>query len=209
MPQSSATLHLPDGRVLSLRHVLFFHRHGDRSPVFTDMGEKWRITDEGRGFWASRLASREQLASLDRIARVVGDDPTMPRHGAPVGHKLWPLGQLSAQGVEHMVAKGEELRKRYEAFIAASPGLQDAPQDHVHVLSSNMDRTIQSVQCLLYGMFIAPTITTVPPTTSPSKQFSICTQAKNALAPAHSDAVFEEIESIVTDSTVLTTPCTR
>ncbi|KAJ0400704.1 hypothetical protein P43SY_000609 [Pythium insidiosum] len=193
------TLRLADDRELVLRHVLFFHRHGDRSPILTSIGDRWRMTADERDFWAARLATLEQLAALDRISRVVGDDASMPPHGPPHHRELSPLAQLTAHGVEHMVSKGAELRKQYEAFIAASPGLRAAPQDHVYVLSSNIDRTIQSVQCLLHGMFVAPTIgASLAP--APVKQFSICTHAQNVLAPAHSVKLFGEIESIVSDA---------
>ncbi|GLE07749.1 hypothetical protein PINS_up018380 [Pythium insidiosum] len=196
------TLRVDNGRELKLRHVLFFHRHGERSPIFTGFSDRWLMTPDERAFWAERLVTREQLSALDGISRVVGDEPSMPPHGPPRQREDAPLAQLTAHGVEHMVTKGDELRQQYAAFIAASPGLSTAPQDHVYVLSSNIDRTIQSVQCLLYGMFVAPAIDTTSspsPSPSPSLSFAICTHAQNVLAPAHSDAIFGEIERIVSD----------
>ncbi|GLD95963.1 hypothetical protein PINS_up004641 [Pythium insidiosum] len=65
MTPTLPTLRVADGRELKLRHVLFFHRHGDRSPILTGIGDRWRMTPDERAFWAQRLATREQLAALD------------------------------------------------------------------------------------------------------------------------------------------------
>ncbi|TMW67926.1 hypothetical protein Poli38472_007598 [Pythium oligandrum] len=192
-PAPSSGLHHA-GRDLKLKHVLFFHRHGDRSPILTKIGQKWKMTQEELDFWKSRLATEEQLNKLNSISKVVGSSPSEPPHSPPGQRQLSPLAQLSSNGVEHMIAKGKSLRDKYQAFIEES-GLTSNPHDSVYVLSSNIDRTIQSVQCLLYGMFHSDDAQHV----DNAPVFYVRTLEKNILAPSHAITIFNEIETIVSD----------
>ncbi|TYZ60421.1 hypothetical protein PybrP1_004595 [[Pythium] brassicae (nom. inval.)] len=192
-------------RELVLRHVLLFHRHGDRAPVLPEVGTKWRMTPDELAFWRTRVATDEQLAQLAGVGRLVGAHPALPPpppSSRPYSH---PLGELTQLGVEHMRGKGRSLRAKYGHLLAAAAD----PSEHVYVLSSSVPRTVQSVQCLLHGMFheddgdddAAPSAPdgapapAAPPVATP--MFDIRTYERNVLAPYHSLRVFMEIEAIV------------
>ncbi|ELW69143.1 Testicular acid phosphatase [Tupaia chinensis] len=89
--------------------------------------------------------------------------PRVFRHGdrAPLAsyptdpHKeatstLWPrgLGQLTRKGVRQQLELGRFLRSRYEGFL--SPEFR---REEVHVRSTDFDRTLESAQANLAGLF--------------------------------------------------------
>lgn len=195
------------GRELVLRHVLLFHRHGDRTPVLTKIGDKWQMTPEELAFWETKAASTETLAQLERAGVTVGADPSLPPPPPSKRGYNYPLGELTQKGVDHMRGKGKKLKERYGHLVTENGDTEG--NDHVYVLSSSVPRTVQSVQCLLHGMFhddddlsqdTTATSTTTATTTEPAKPtFHIRTYERNVLAPDHSLRVFMEIESIVSD----------
>lgn len=182
MATSSST-----SRDVTLRHVLLFHRHGDRTPVLTSIGTKVMATQEEKDFWASKVATTEQLELLQQTAKPVGADETQPPVIRPSKESQYPYGLLTRKGVKHMTAKGRTLRERYGELVGDNVELQD-----VHVLSSSVPRTIESVQCLLRGFFhdSEQQSEEVP-------QFYVHTYTRNVLAPMHPLQVFNEIELIV------------
>lgn len=171
---------------LELRHVLLFHRHGDRTPVLLSA----EAASADRGFWASRVASDAQLARLARVGHVVGRSEAQEPTISPVRGDSWPCGALTSLGVAHMTRKGRSLRAKYGALL-------DTQQDtnkQIYVLTSSVPRCIQSVQCLLDGLLheedededaVAPVL--------------VHTFEKNVLAPQHPLKVFFQIERIVAD----------
>ncbi|KAG1697944.1 hypothetical protein DVH05_015428 [Phytophthora capsici] len=167
-----------------LRHVLIFHRHGDRTPVLTSIGSKVQDTQEEKDFWASKVATSEQLELLQQTAKPVGADETQPPVIQPSKESRFPYGLLTQKGVEHMTGKGRALRERYGELVGG-----DVKQEDVHVLSSGVPRTIESVQCLLRGFFENQEV----------PQFYVHTYTHNVLAPNHPLQVFNEIELIVQD----------
>lgn len=176
----------PDNVIL--RHVLIFHRHGDRTPVLMSIGTKLSATQEETDYWASKVATSEQLELLQQTAKVVGADEMQPPVIAPSKESNYPYGLLTQKGVEHMTAKGRALRERYGHLLQ-----DDVKVEDVYVLSSNVPRTIESVQCLLRGFFSREKH--VP-------QFLVRTYTHNVLAPMHPLQVFHEIEVIVHDDVV-------
>ncbi|KAK1946331.1 Counting factor 60 [Phytophthora citrophthora] len=167
-----------------LRHVLIFHRHGDRTPVLTSIGSKVQATQEEKDFWASKVATLEQLELLQQTAKPVGVDETQPPVIRPSKESQYPYGLLTQKGVEHMTGKGRTLRERYGELVDDNVKVED-----VHVLSSSVPRTIESVQCLLRGFF----------EDKEAPQFYVHTYKHNVLAPNHPLQVFNEIELIVQD----------
>lgn len=173
---------------LTLRHVLIFHRHGDRTPVLTSIGTKAQQTPEEKSFWASKVATPEQIELLQQTAKPVGADPTQPPVIRPSKESQFPYGLLTQKGVEHMTAKGRAFRDKYGEFVG-----EDVKTDDVFVLSSSVPRTIESVQCLLRGFFYEGRQQPIVP------PFYVHTYTRNVLAPMHPLQVFNEIELIVHD----------
>ncbi|OWZ24137.1 Histidine acid phosphatase [Phytophthora megakarya] len=171
-------------RTLTLRHALFFHRHGDRTPVLTSIGTKTTATQEEQDFWASRVATSEQIELLNQTAKAIGTDATQPPVIRPSKESQFPYGLLTQKGVKHMTDKGRTLHQRYAELLNDNVTQQD-----VYVLSSSVPRTIESVQCLLKGFFEK----------QKAPQFYVHTYAHNVLAPMHPLQVFNEIELIVHD----------
>ncbi|KAG3116066.1 hypothetical protein PI125_g4968 [Phytophthora idaei] len=183
MATSSST-----SRDLALRHVLMFHRHGDRTPVLTSIGTKVEPTQEEKDFWASKVATSEQIELLQQIAKAVGADEKQPPVIRPSKESQYPYGLLTQKGVQHMTNKGRTLRERYGQLVDDDVRVED-----VYVLSSSVPRTIESVQCLLRGFFYGENDQKKDP------QFYVHTYKHNVLAPMHPLQVFNEIELIVHD----------
>ncbi|CAI5733679.1 unnamed protein product [Peronospora destructor] len=176
---------------VTLRHVLIFHRHGDRTPVLTCIGTKASPTEKEKDFWASKVATPEKLQLLIQTAKPVGADSSKPPVIRPSKKSRHPYGLLTHKGLQDMTSKGRALRERYGELIG-----QDVKQEDVYVLSSSVPRTVESVQCLLRGFFHdndeSQQSSNVP-------QFYVHTYEHNVLAPMHPQQVFNEIELIVHD----------
>lgn len=171
-----------DRSVLHLRHVLLFHRHGDRTPERSAAAAKLKLSPEHIAYWDSSIASAEQLEALARIGKVVGADPSLPANLSE-HDDVRPYGQLTEKGVTDLRSRGRALRERYGHLLDS-----DA---EVYVLSSNFQRTIQSVQSLLLGMFVDAG--------ESDRSFFVRTLSPNVLKPAHGPKDFDEIEKLVSD----------
>ncbi|MBS0288637.1 MAG: histidine-type phosphatase [Proteobacteria bacterium] len=76
-----------------------------------------------------------------------------PLHGLPAAPAYWPegLGQLTPEGMRACYEFGVSLRKKYieeKHLISAK-----YHQDEIYVRSTDYDRTIQSAQSILLGLF--------------------------------------------------------
>lgn len=81
----------------------------------------------------------------------------LPTDGANNAHWLEGPGQLTPIGMQQLHALGVSLRERYVTSDDLFPGMYS--RRHVHVRSTDLDRTLMSAQSLLQGLF--------PPGTGP------------------------------------------
>ncbi|XP_010367865.1 testicular acid phosphatase [Rhinopithecus roxellana] len=122
----------------------------------------------GLGFWGHPAGPLLLLLLLLLPPRALPEGPLVFvalvfRHGdrAPLAsyptdpHKqvastLWPrgLGQLTREGVRQQLELGRFLRSRYEAFL--SPEYR---REEVYIRSTDFDRTLESAQANLAGLF--------------------------------------------------------
>uniref|UniRef100_H2QGY5 acid phosphatase n=1 Tax=Pan troglodytes TaxID=9598 RepID=H2QGY5_PANTR len=122
----------------------------------------------GLGFWGHPAGPLLLLLLLVLPPRALPEGPLVFvalvfRHGdrAPLAsypmdpHKevastLWPrgLGQLTTEGVRQQLELGRFLRSRYEAFL--SPEYR---REEVYIRSTDFDRTLESAQANLAGLF--------------------------------------------------------
>uniref|UniRef100_M4C6I3 Uncharacterized protein n=1 Tax=Hyaloperonospora arabidopsidis (strain Emoy2) TaxID=559515 RepID=M4C6I3_HYAAE len=174
-------------RNVTLRHVLLFHRHGDRTPVLTSFGTTAPPLEDETAFWASKVATPEQLKLLLETAKPVGATALKAPVFSPSKESQHPYGLLTSKGVQDMTQKGRALRERYGALIDS----KTVQREDVYVLSSSVPRTVESVQSLLRGFFHDEDVK-VP-------QFHVHTYEHNVLAPRHPRQVFSEIELLVYD----------
>lgn len=130
------------------------HRHGDRSPITP-------LKDED--YWQQLLVPetiREKIATSTSIVR--GPKPNW--HAA---NGRGPFGKLTQVGLYQMVEVGSSLRDRFLTEEENAHVVEDGakvyphvwtPQNPLsartlHVYSTDFERTIQSVQGLLVGLF--------------------------------------------------------
>lgn len=142
----------PDGRAVELVQVAIVHRHGDRAPIWKQVGA-FLQTPELEAFWRSRVPARGELERWGRL----NTDPTgtwlQTEHGT--SKYSFPNGHLTALGAHQLRRVGAELRERYIGDLSFLPS--DLPPAHAEELiqarSTRIPRTIQSVQNLLLGLY--------------------------------------------------------
>lgn len=168
---------------LVLQHVAIMHRHGDRAPVFDQCGVNLCVGEKEKAFWMEQLMTVEQIATLDKIGKVVGPTPDQlppvpPKHGGCYG---FPGGHLTQQGQSRLESVGAALRQRFADFIDPTWS-----NEQVYVESTHFFRTIQSTQSLLKGMF--------PPQAADREPFFVRTDARNSLSLSHPADVFDHLD---------------
>jgi hypothetical protein len=147
-------------KVYRTLQVQIVHRHGDRTPVTP-------LKDED--YWSTTLipeATLEKIASNTNIIRP--DTETPSAHFGKRGRAGSPFGKLTELGLVQMVEVGGRLRKELSTdernhLIVDDRGNHHYPHvwhperplhpSNIRVFSTDFDRTIQSVQGLLVGLF--------------------------------------------------------
>ncbi|GLD95967.1 hypothetical protein PINS_up004645 [Pythium insidiosum] len=198
-----------------LVHLLVMFRHGDRSPISRRVGRHIAMSADELQFWVSRLASLEEIQTLNRGTHVVSaptsssspsptdapQRPPSPRHGGK-----WPCGQLTSKGVAEMTANGQRLRARYAAFVDAI----ERPERDVYVHSTNIRRTIRSAQSVLLGMF--PQLFGGERDAEEDAEdavwprIAIHVDDANSLGPSHALELFQDLDAMLADDIRLRAP---
>jgi Histidine phosphatase superfamily (branch 2) len=136
--------------------VQIVHRHGDRSPITP-------LKDEA--FWSKQLISPVTLEKIATNTKVIEPANADDRH---VANGRGVFGKLTELGLLQMVKLGGQLKEQLEGSeneqtIDTETGLSIYPYifhenrplsaQNIRVFSTNFQRTIQSVQGLLVGLF--------------------------------------------------------
>lgn len=145
-------------KLSSLRRlqVQVVHRHGDRTPITP-------LKDED--YWKKQLIGDDTLHKISSNTKLIEPEDTTKRH---VANGRGPFGKLTELGLFQMVKLGRRLKDSLEGNkedslvdevtgVTLLPYLfhKDRPlaPQNIRILSTNFQRTIQSVQGLLVGIF--------------------------------------------------------
>jgi hypothetical protein len=145
-------------KVYRTLQVQIVHRHGDRTPVTP-------LKDED--YWSGTLIAEATLEKIASNTNIIRPD-TPSAHFGKGGRAGSPFGKLTELGLVQMVEVGGRLREELSTdennhFIVDERGNQHYPHvwhperpldpSNIRVFSTDFDRTIQSVQGLLVGLF--------------------------------------------------------
>jgi hypothetical protein len=155
--QHHASTHHRHGGTLRRVQVHIVHRHGDRTPITP-------LKDEN--FWSDQLVSPVALEGIATNTKVIEPGNADDRH---VANGRGVFGKLTELGLLQMVKLGGQLKEQLEGdsanehTIDTETGLTMYPYifhenrplstQHIRVFSTNFQRTIQSVQGMLVGLF--------------------------------------------------------
>jgi hypothetical protein len=148
---------------LSLRRVVVIHRHGDRSQISRSLGPHVAESEALHLHWACRMPAADTMRSMAEALEHAADareEATSLEDLLYSGEDKHarPYAQLTEVGARQLIHLGSVLRERYAmsceegscAFI--SPRFEDAT-DHLYLRSTNTCRTLQSLRCLIAGLY--------------------------------------------------------
>lgn len=151
---------------LTLHSVVVIHRHGDRSQISKSLGPKYPEHDSITEAWRNTMPTEDmkrlmlsvavnaehkikEFPNSDLIHTHTHDDIDSILYSG-YDHAHIPYGQLTSLGCEQMVHVGHTLRVRYGKHVPIHKGA-----GKMYLRSSNYCRTMQSLRCLLVGLFDA------------------------------------------------------
>jgi acid phosphatase len=145
----------PDGKHMKLRMAYLFTRHGDRSPCMPQSDAEvklWKVvlehnltpTESMKDFVWSNLAETFRRCTFTSL-----DDPDFPHDQESTFDKNPYIGQLTSIGRAQLFKFGESFREHYVNRVGF---LKKSLADNSYfVTSTNMRRTLQSVEGVLLG----------------------------------------------------------
>ncbi|ESO98462.1 hypothetical protein LOTGIDRAFT_174271 [Lottia gigantea] len=137
---------------MQLKHVQVYFRHGARTPIHI-------IPVLGEVTYDASLLRDLQHTLFDYKVSLVGkDNKSRPISRIQRSYESKPklkggavLGSLTTTGQDQMFSLGQSLRRDYRSFLDR----QFKPQQ-VYMQSTNIDRTIASLRCVLAGPISIP-----------------------------------------------------
>eukprot|EP01039_Chlorochromonas_danica_P002358 gene2358-2589_t len=177
---TTSTSYSPVPSDLSLDQVIIIHRHGDRAQISRSLGSNYPESLHVTEKWKSLLPT-EATCHLMRAAAVTAADLTATNISditldgslySGIDRHHIPYGQLTNKGAQQLLTLGRRLRQRYlHAFptlfqrTGQSTGNHNPSNSHslsglmpsvtpaLYLRSSHYCRTLQSIRCLLIGLF--------------------------------------------------------
>lgn len=101
--------------------------------------------------WAA--AAKDDSDTLRAATLLFRHSVVSPKYTAPKAKTEWPMGlrQLTAIGIREMYQTGQALRAKYVDELGFISGSYKASE--IYVRASNTDRSLQSAQLLMLGLF--------------------------------------------------------
>ncbi|KAJ6590608.1 histidine phosphatase superfamily [Mycena vulgaris] len=135
---------------LQLEQVHVYVRHGERTPVGIRLAsfipEHWVMCKTGRKFQSPVSGNIEEPGATVRIKRIV------ERKDGAAMEGLCLLGELSDIGRQSTFHYGAALRSLYVDRLGFLPDLLQK-RGEVYFRSTNMPRTIESLEQVIYGLY--------------------------------------------------------
>lgn len=137
---------------LKLEQVHVYVRHGERTPVGVRMADPpanipafWNLCKTGRRFKAAVTGNNNASETLE-VLRL------SERRDGDAHEGECSLGELTDVGRKSTLQVGKELRKLYVDRLGLLPDILDS-HDLAYFRSTNMPRTIESLQQVLHGLY--------------------------------------------------------
>lgn len=148
----------PTRKIFRRLHVQVVHRHGDRSPITSLKNEV---------YWEEQLIADTTLASIAANTVLISNNSEKNMHKA---NGRGPFGKLTMLGLQQMIDLGTKLREELSSDLASKETCYldevgntvfphiwtpDRPlhPSNLRVVSSMFERTVQSAQGVLTGLF--------------------------------------------------------
>ncbi|KAI8899090.1 histidine phosphatase superfamily [Globomyces pollinis-pini] len=142
---------------LALKGLVFIHRHGARSPIFTNKHfpsiASWSHCHSLPGFYKAFHTIKNDHVELDMDFH--GDNALKELEAQlekVKGIDCFP-GQLTDEGKKGMESIGKEFRTKYVEQLGFLPKNWNVESSDISLRSTNYLRTIESLQFLLNGIY--------------------------------------------------------
>mmetsp|Transcript_8764 Transcript_8764/g.11563 ORF Transcript_8764/g.11563 Transcript_8764/m.11563 type:complete len:455 (-) Transcript_8764:97-1461(-) len=132
---------------LKLQQCIVITRHGDRVPISRSLGKSLPECTKRERSWKALLPKNQDLHPRNVVNPVYKQSCGSFK---PRDHGQEPYAQLTIRGMKQHESLGEYLRKHFLKNGLLSHNLNP---EEIYARSTNLQRTIQSAQSLLYGLY--------------------------------------------------------
>lgn len=150
-----------------------------RCPLWSTIAAAILAVGLGGIDWAAAQTVKEDPGTLRSVALIYRHGVISPKYNMPKVPAHWPMGfkQLTEIGQRQMYEEGQALRRKYVEEAGFIDGQYKASE--VYVRASRTDRSVQTAQMLVRGLYSA----------AGSTQDPASTPVRIQTAPLHSDPV--------------------